>query len=112
MSLSRFEGPLHANLTEEVAASLGESARRLRKALDLLARHDADVAAGSRPQSNAVRRDLLAEAAEKLWGYVVQRELVGLRDPEYIRDQYQVPDDVWRSMGPAAISRRRAAQLS
>jgi len=101
MSL-RFEGPLEVNLTEEIAASLGESARRLRKALDLLARHDADVAAGVRTPSHSARGNLVAEAAEKLWGYVVQRELVGLRDAEYIRDQYNVPADVWRCMGPKA----------
>ena len=105
MSLSRFEGPLQANLTEEVAASLGESARRLRKSLDALGQHDADGAAGSRKSSNVARLNLVAEAAEKLWGYVVQRELVGLRDAEYIRDQYNVPDDVWRSMGPKAGKR-------
>ena len=61
----------------------------MRKSLDALRQHDADVAAGSRKSSNVARLNLVAEAAEKLWGYVVQRELVGLRDAEYIRDQYK-----------------------
>lgn len=106
MSMQRFEGPLEASLSEEVAAALGESARRLRRALDVLAEFDACTSTGRRPSSPAPRSDLVLEAGEKLWGYVVQRELVGLRDADYIREQYGVPDDVWRSMGPRARMRR------
>ena len=102
----RFEGPLQADLTEEVAASLGESARRLRRALDQVVQYDADVSAGRRKSSAATRSGLVAEAAEKLWGYVVQRELVGLRDADYIREQYRVPAEVWRSMGPKLAQSR------
>ena len=72
----------------------------MRKALDLLQQYDAEVAGGAREAEASVRLQLMEEAAEKLWGYVVQRELVGLRDPEYIREQYRVPSDVWRRMGP------------
>lgn len=106
MTMQRFEGPLQANLSEEVAAALGESARRLRRALDTLSEFDAAVAAGNRQSSSTARSGLVLEAAEKLWGYVVQRELVGLRDADYIRDQYRVPNDVWRNMGPKARVRR------
>ncbi|HEU4487036.1 MAG TPA: DUF6665 family protein [Povalibacter sp.] len=106
MSMQRFEGPLQANLTEEVAAALGESARRLRRALDALSEFDAIASTGRGQSSHARRLDLVLEAGEKLWGYVVQRELVGLRDAEYIREQYRVPDEVWRSMGPKARMRK------
>lgn len=95
-----LQGPLQATLSEEVAASLGESARRLRQALDRLQQYEADVAARQRVHESSLRQQLVAEAAEKLWGYVVQRELIGLRDAEYIREQYRVPQDVWLRMGP------------
>jgi hypothetical protein len=107
MSMRRFEGPLQANISEEVAASLAESARRLRKALDLLAEYDNEVQRGTRQPITSARMPLVDEAAEKLWGYVVQRELIGLADADYIRQQYRVPDDVWHRMGPKGAHRSR-----
>ena|SRR6188472_890478 len=106
MSMRRFEGPLQANISEEVAASLAESGRRLRKALDLLLDYDRDLSHVSQPESK--RYALIDEAAEKLWGYVVQRELIGLNDADYIRQHYGVPDEVWRRMGPKAAHRSTA----
>ena len=103
MSMRRFEGPMQANISEEVASSLAESGRRLRKALDLLTEHDRH--ASRIAQSDSRRHALIDEAAEKLWGYVVQRELIGLNDADYIRQHYAVPDEVWRRMGPKAAHR-------
>lgn len=105
MSMRRFEGPMQAYISEEVAASLAESGRRLRMALDRLIEYDDQVQRGSRPINAASRLTLVDEAAEKLWGYVVQRELIGLIDAEYIRSHYAVPDDVWRRMGPKGAHR-------
>jgi hypothetical protein len=45
---------------------------------------------------------LIAAAGEAFWGYVVQRELLGLIDPEYIGQEYGVPPEVWHAMGRAA----------
>ncbi|MFL6618554.1 MAG: hypothetical protein ACJ8MH_08130 [Povalibacter sp.] len=105
MSMSRFEGPMQANISEEVAASLAESGRRLRRALDLLAEYDRSTTEPSKLRTT--RLALVDEAAEKLWGYVVQRELIGLNDADYIREQYEVPHDVWRRMGPKGAHRSR-----
>src|SRR4051812_18551023 len=103
MSMRRFEGPLQANISEEVASSLAESGRRLRKSLDLLIEHD--QRASRVTESDLRRHKLIDDAAEKLWGYVVQRELIGLNDADYIRQHYGVPDEVWRRMGPKAAHR-------
>jgi hypothetical protein len=46
------------------------------------------------------RAELVADAAERFWGYVVQRELLGLSDADYIRQQYGVPTEVVKAMGP------------
>ena len=100
MSMRRFEGPMQAMISEEVAASLAESGRRLRRALDLLAEYDEQIERGKRQPAASARLSLVDEAAEKLWGYVVQRELIGLNDADYIRSHYGVPEDVWRRMGP------------
>jgi len=93
--MSRFEGPIQADLYAEVAVSLGQQSRRLRIALDRLQQHNAS---GSGDAS--LRMRLMEEAAERLWSYVVQRELLGLTDAEYIREAYRVPRDVWFKMGP------------
>lgn len=92
--MSRFEGPLQADLYGEVAVSLGVQSQRLHTALDALREHDA-------AKGEAARRIELVEiAAERLWGFVVQRELLGLTDAEYIRREYRVPSEVWFRMGP------------
>lgn len=92
--MARFEGPIQADLYGEVAISLGQQSMRLRAALDALRKHDAVVV-------DPVKRvELLEVAAERLWGLVVQRELLGLIDSEYIRTAYAVPRDVWLKMGP------------
>lgn len=92
--MGRFEGPIQAELYAEVAVSLAQQSRRLCAALDALRKHDSDGGDAAR------RTALLEEAAERLWSYVVQRELLGLTDSEYIRTAYVVPSDVWFRMGP------------
>jgi hypothetical protein len=44
--------------------------------------------------------ELLADAAEALWSYVVQRELRDRNDAEYIRKEHDVPAEVVKAMGP------------
>lgn len=84
---------------EEAAASLGEAGRKLQRALDALAEHaswpvnDAEVHA-------LARAELVACAGEALWGLVVQRELLGFRDQDFIAKHYDVPNEVWLAMGP------------
>jgi hypothetical protein len=98
-AMPRFENDIEAQFAGEAAASLGLAGRRLKKALDALHKHDADVT-GGKSASSKRRTELVAAAGEAFWGYVVQRELLGLMDADYIAQEYGVPPEVKRAMGP------------
>lgn len=98
--MPRFEGPIELPFAAEAAAALGHSGRQLGKALNALRKYDADVAKNSRRADPTARSDLVATAGEAFWGYVVQRELLGLLDAEYIAKEYGVTAEVWQAMGP------------
>ena len=98
--MPRFDNPIEYPFAGEAALALGHAGRQLRKALDALGRYDAAVAQGIQRASRAGRSELVGDAAEAYWGYVVQRELLGLLDPEYIAAEYGVPPEVIRVMGP------------
>lgn len=102
--MPRFDNPIEYQFAGEAAASLGRSGRLLRKALDALLKYDSDVLAGARRADPVVRSGLVASAGEAFWGYVVQREALGLLDPEYIAKEYGVPHEVWQAMGPKTRS--------
>ena len=97
--MPRFENDIEAEFAGEAAASLGLAGRRLRKALDALHKYDADFS-GTKRASSQRRDELVAVAGEAFWGYVVQRELLGLMDADYIAKEYGVPPEVKRAMGP------------
>jgi hypothetical protein len=101
----KFDNPLDQQFAGEAAASLGRAGRQLRKALDALKKYDTDAAAGNRRSASGSRPELIAAAGEAFWSYVVQRELLGLVDPEYIAREYHIPPEVLRAMGPRPISR-------
>ena len=98
--MPRFDNPIDQLFVGEAAAAFGYAGRKLRKALDALHLYDTNVAALTRKADDAVRENLVMDAAEAFWGYVVQREQFGLLDSEYIASEYGVPDEVKRVMGP------------
>lgn len=85
---------VQAEIAQEKAASLARVSTRLQAALARLEDHDAGRAPGDRPA-------LLAEAAESLWFYVVQREACGMRDIQAVLRDFRVPREVYFHMGPA-----------
>ncbi|MFC4307471.1 hypothetical protein ACFPN2_00115 [Steroidobacter flavus] len=96
----KFDNPIDQLLAGEAAASLGMSGRKLKQTLDALRQFEADVAARARSADPVVRNNLVMDAAEAYWGYVVQREQFGLLDSDTIAKDYAVPDEVKRVMGP------------
>lgn len=99
--MPRFDNnPLEYQFAGEAAASLGHAGRQLRKALDALSAHDANVDSTALHTSAQTRTELVASAGDAFWSYVVQREMFGLLDPEYIANEYGVPAEVWQTMGP------------
>ena len=98
--MPKFDNPLDLPFADEAAASLGLAGRKLKKTLDALRQYDADVAALTRASDETARKSLVMEAAEAYWGYVVQREQLGLLDADYIAKEYDIPSDVKLAMGP------------
>jgi hypothetical protein len=82
---------LEYELQGEKAASLGRVARKMEAACARLRELDAHS-----PERDA----LVAEAAEYVWFYVVQREAMGWRDHGEALAIYQVPPELIARMGP------------
>jgi hypothetical protein len=81
---------LDAEILAEKAAALGRAGRAVEAALAAL--KDAG------PQAPD-REALLACAAEAVWGFLVQRELCGLKDQQTIIRDYAVPGAVLARLG-------------
>jgi len=79
----------------EKTSALARAVRALEAALAELARAPA-----------AARADALAEAAERLWFVVVQREAMGLLRHELVYETLRVPRAVRLGMGPRRVRRR------
>jgi hypothetical protein len=92
--------PLAAEIQQEIATTYFTACRRMAAALDALAACDA-AAPGDRDDRYATRRAaLLAEAAERVYYVVVQREAMRMSSGRAFFAAYGVPDDVRLRMGP------------
>ena len=90
---------LDYEIAQEQASALGRLGRALEAALGALSGHDAE-----HPQRDSTRAQLLQDASDALWCFMVQREACGLRDPWPVIRDYRVPAEVYARMG---IFRRR-----
>ena len=72
-------------LQAERAATLGRVASRM----------EAAIAAWREAPDD----ERFAEAAERVWYYIVQREALGWRDHRYALEAYDVPEELVRRMG-------------
>ena len=79
---------LRYELLQEQAASLGQSGRKVEKALAALRDHEGEG-----------RAEVLKAAADAVWGFLVQREVMGLRDRTAIVAQYAIPREVMNRIG-------------
>ncbi len=90
---------LDYEIARERASALGRLGRALETALAALA--DYDNGSGER---DAARAQLVQDASDALWYFMVQREACGLRDPRPVLRHYGVPAEVYARMG--AFGRR------
>lgn len=99
----------HEAVTREIqgerAASLARATERLEAALAALARAEVALAEPARSATSrqawlVEREEALAEAAERLWYVVIQREALGLRRHEVLYEVIRVPAAVRLRMGP------------
>jgi hypothetical protein len=80
---------LRYELLEEQAQSLGRMGRKMEAALAALAAHEGSEG----------RAELVRVAADAVWCFLVQREVMGLRDRNAVIAQYGVPREVLNRIG-------------
>jgi hypothetical protein len=86
-------GVLDAELLAERAAALGRGGRDMEAALKRLRDHDAggtDI---------VPRAELLAAAVDAVWGFLIHRELCGLRDRDQVIREHDIPREVLCRLG-------------
>jgi hypothetical protein len=82
------EAALRHEMVEERAAALGRMGRKAEMALAALRAHEGEG-----------RAQVLKAAADAVWCFLVQREVLGLRDRAAILAQYDVPREVMVRLG-------------
>lgn len=83
------EAVLRHELMEEQAHSLGRAGHKVEMALAALRDHPGGEG----------RSAVLKAAADAVWGFLVQREVMGLRDRAAVIAQYSIPREVLARLG-------------
>ena len=87
---------LDYELREQKAQTLGTAARQVQQALAALRAFDAR---DPRSVEEDRRGALLDEAADRVWIFMVQRELCGFRNWEAVVRDYSIPREVLNRVG-------------
>jgi hypothetical protein len=82
------EAVLRHELLEEQAAALGRTGRKAEAALAALWAHQGEG-----------RAEVLKAASDAVWCFLVQREVMGLRDRAQIVRDYDIPREVMVRLG-------------
>jgi hypothetical protein len=82
------EAVLRYELLQEQAASLGRLGRKAEAALAALKAHEGEG-----------RGEVLKAACDAVWCFLVQREVMGLRDRAQIVREYDIPREVMARLG-------------
>jgi len=82
------EAVLNYEVIAEQAASLGRMGRKAEAALAALKAHEGEG-----------RAEVLKAAADAVWCFLVQREVMGLRDRAQMVVQYEIPREVMVRLG-------------
>ena len=87
---------LDYEILQQKAQTLGTLGRHVELALAALRTFDAEVGGVDR---GARRSALLDEAAERVWAFMIQRELCGFRYWEAVVKDYSIPREVLNRVG-------------
>jgi hypothetical protein len=93
---------LDYELREQKAHTLGALSGQVEQALAALRAFDADA---HEPGREHRRRPLLDDAADRVWAFMIQRELCDLRNWDAVVKDYSIPREVLNRVGQV---RRRA----
>lgn len=80
---------LHYELLQEQAYSLGRAGKKIEASLAALREHPGGEG----------REAVLKAAADAVWGFLVQREIMGLRDRAAVVAHYGIPREVLVRLG-------------
>ncbi len=89
-------GVLDYELHQQKAQTLGDLGAQVERALAALRAFDAEAPVRDK---KAQRCDLLDEAAERVWAFMVQREICGLRHWDAVVRDYRIPGEVLSRLG-------------
>ena len=89
-------GVLDYELHQQKAQTLGDLGAQVEQALAALRAFDA----GAHEADGAARRsDLLNDAADWVWAFMVQREICGLRHWDAVVKDYRIPGEILSRLG-------------
>lgn len=97
MTHSETHAAIEKEIRAEKAGALARALEALEAALEALARFDGR---SQRASVAAMRAELVADAGERLWFLVIQREAMGLLRHDVLYEVVRVPAEVRRAMGP------------
>ena len=86
---------LDCEILQQKAQTLGNLGRQVEQALATLRAFDA----GEHGANKEARSALLDEAAERVWAFMVQRELCGFRYWDAVVKEYGIPAEVLSRVG-------------
>ncbi|NBJ10003.1 DUF6665 family protein [Microvirga arsenatis] len=89
---------LDYEIREQKAHALGTLGQQVDQALAALRNFDAETPGENRGDR---RRDLVDAAAERVWAFMIQRELCGLRDWDAVVKHHGIPREVLNRVGGA-----------
>ncbi|HZZ67524.1 MAG TPA: DUF6665 family protein [Phenylobacterium sp.] len=92
LNLESGEAVFNYEVMAEQAASLGRMGHKAEAALAALKAHDAK-------DGSEGRAVVLKAAVDAVWCFLVQREVMGLRDRAQIVVQYEIPREVMLRLG-------------
>jgi hypothetical protein len=92
---------LDYELAQQKAQTLGNLGLQVEQALARLRAFDAGADSA---ESHSRRSELLDEAADRVWAFMIQRELSGLRHWEAVVKDYGIPREVLNRMGRVSRS--------
>jgi hypothetical protein len=96
--------PLHIELMAERASAYFATTRKMEAALTALVAFDRAASLEPTPEQQRTRQGLLADAAEQVWNFAIQREAMKLPLYDELFADFGVSDEVRRCMGPKRSS--------
>jgi hypothetical protein len=100
------DNPLAAELIAEQAAAYFSTAKKMAAALKALRELDDQrkISSANVNERDQRREEILAEAAERAWFFIIQREALKLPYYAELFADFDIPDEVRQRMGPRKTS--------